>query len=83
MTMNSYKEVKRSPLNKINTAANNVRKEITAVFGERFKWRIIVSNPEIPKLYCLPKIHKPGGKNETNFSNNFGSMHQNRKMVSQ
>lgn len=57
-----YKELKKSPLNKMITAANDVRKEISNCFGERFKWRLIVSNPEVPKLYSLPKIHKPGEK---------------------
>lgn len=59
---NGYKEIKSSPLNKMKTAANNVRKEISRVFGERYKWRLIVSDPEVPKLYCLPKIHKQGDK---------------------
>lgn len=59
---NNYKEQKSSPLNKMITAANEVRKEISSMFGERFKWRLLVPNPEVPKIYCLTKIHKPGEK---------------------
>lgn len=59
---NNYKKVSRSPLSKMTTAANKVRKEISRAFGERFKWRLLESTPEVPKLYCLPKIHKPGDK---------------------
>ncbi|XP_055846975.1 uncharacterized protein LOC129912629 [Episyrphus balteatus] len=60
ITDSGYDEIKRSPLNKMVTAANEVRKEISNVFGEQFKWKLLISNPDVPRLYCLPKVHKPG-----------------------
>lgn len=59
---NNHKEMKKSPLNIMKTAANDVRKEITKIFSERFKWRLLASNPKVLKLYCLPKIYKTGDK---------------------
>lgn len=30
--------------------------------GERTKWKLLVSNPRVPTLYGLPKIHKADDK---------------------
>lgn len=46
---------------KMMSTANNV-KDISNCSAERFKWRLLVSNAEVPELYCLPNIHKPGDK---------------------
>lgn len=33
-------------------------KEVEQLFGSRTKWRLMVQNPCVPKLYGLPKTHK-------------------------
>ncbi|XP_065204080.1 uncharacterized protein LOC135834170 [Planococcus citri] len=45
-----YKELTKNPLN------NMIKTTKTAIKNKNYK---IPSNPKIPKLYCLPKIHKP------------------------
>lgn len=42
--------------------SNEVRTMIGKTFGNRFLRTLIVSNPTMPKLYGLPKIHKIGNK---------------------
>lgn len=56
----SYKELNKNPLPKM---VSDTRKTITScnkVISSEFKARLIVSNPVLPRMYCLPKIHKPG-----------------------
>lgn len=58
----NYKKLNKTPLNTMIKQANDIRKEISSCFGERFKWRLLSSNPQVPRIYFLPKIHKPGNK---------------------
>jgi hypothetical protein len=51
-----YKKLRRNPLPKMKKEANAVIKEVAKQYGERFKWRLCVSNPQVPKLYGLLKI---------------------------
>ena len=39
---------------------NNVLKRCKHLVTPVIKYKLHVSNPIVPKLYCLPKIHKPG-----------------------
>lgn len=58
----AYKNLLKSSLNKIITQANDIRKEISKAFGERFKWRSLTSNPQTPRIFFHPKIHKMRSK---------------------
>ncbi|XP_055840500.1 uncharacterized protein LOC129908179 [Episyrphus balteatus] len=53
--------LKRSPLNKMVEDARGIIKEISETFSIN-KFKLMISNPEVPKMYGLPKIHKPGEK---------------------
>lgn len=57
-----FKKIKISPLSKMISISNKIRKQISVVFGERFKWRLNVPHPEVPKMFLLPKIHQTGDK---------------------
>lgn len=57
-----YKKISRNPLPKMVKISTDMREKVSTVFGNRFKRILLVSNPEVPKLYGLPKIHKPGKK---------------------
>lgn len=53
-------EERNSPFNKMITAANNIRNAISNILGESLMRNLFVSNAEVAKLYCLPKMHKSG-----------------------
>lgn len=57
-----YKTPKKSPLPSMIKESDKLRQRIGAVFGKRFTRKLIVSNPSVPLIYCLPKIHKQGRK---------------------
>ena len=57
-----YTETKRNPLKQMVRESNKLRQKIKTVFSERVSRSLVVSNPSIPKLYALPKTHKPGKK---------------------
>lgn len=59
---NNYREIKRNPLPKMVKESNEVIKGISTVFGFRQKRKLLVSNPKVPLIYCLPKIHKTGDR---------------------
>jgi hypothetical protein len=44
----------------------------------KLRWRLRVANSQVPRLYVLPKIHKPGGKMRP-FVSNISATHE--KMV--
>lgn len=56
-----FQQLKRNPLPKMIKAATNAIKEIYETFKVP-RWRLSVSNPRVPRLYGLPKIHKEGNK---------------------
>lgn len=55
----NFKLLKKSPLNKMVNDAKSIIKEICKVFQEN-KYTLSVSNPSVPKMYGLPKVHKTG-----------------------
>lgn len=56
-----FQQIKRNPLSKMVKAASNAIRKVHETFKVP-KWRLSVSNPTVPKLYGLPKIHKEGNK---------------------
>lgn len=56
-----YTEV-RDPSGKMATLTSKILNKHINVLSKETKWRLLVSNPIIPRLYGLPKIHKPGNK---------------------
>jgi hypothetical protein len=58
----SYKRESRNPLSKMQDNAVEVIGSVSKQFGLRLKWTLRMSNPTVPKMYGLPKIHKPGNK---------------------
>lgn len=57
-----YKEVKRNPLPSMVKECNELRKDLSKIFGLRHNRTLLVSNPKVPLIYCLPKIHKTGDR---------------------
>jgi hypothetical protein len=39
----------------------------------KLRWRLTVTNPQMPRLYALPKIHNHGGKMRPIVSNTFAA----------
>lgn len=76
-----YEELKRNPLPGIVKQASESIGAIKNVFGERIKWKLIMSNPSVPRAYGLPKIHKR--KNETDNGKSDVTALQIRKMAGQ
>jgi len=56
-----FQELKRNPLPKMIKTATNAVKMINEIFGVP-KYKLAISNPTVPRLYGLPKIHKQGNK---------------------
>lgn len=63
----NYCKVKRNPLSKMEKSVKKVIQKIINVFknnegkvNKKLKWKLNISNPVIPKMYGMPKIHKPG-----------------------
>ena len=57
-----YVLVSHNPLPSLIKKVNSIRSKISKTFDKNLQFKLIVSNPQIPKLYALPKIHKPGNK---------------------
>lgn len=55
-----YKKLSRNPLPKMITEVRNVVKTCNNLITPSLKNKLHISNPKVPRLYCLPKIHKPG-----------------------
>ncbi|KAJ8970845.1 hypothetical protein NQ317_019117 [Molorchus minor] len=55
-----YKRLARNPLPKMTNEVRNVIKSCNTLITPALKNRLHVSNPIVPRLYGLPKIHKPG-----------------------
>lgn len=56
-----YKEV-RNPLNKIKTVVWDMVDRYIELFPGYWKFRMLPSYRRVPRIYGLPKIHKPGNK---------------------
>lgn len=57
-----FQELDKSPLSKCVSEVNSALKDIRHIMSEDEKKSVKTSNPKIPKLYTLPKIHKEGDK---------------------
>lgn len=64
-----YKLLDKDPLSSMVAEAKEIKKEIVKECGLRLNWSLNVSNPEVPKLFCLPKIHKSREKMRPIISN--------------
>ena len=56
----NYTQLPKNPLPKMIRDTNKTISECTKVLPTDQRYLVKAPNPEIPKLYCLPKIHKPG-----------------------
>jgi len=56
-----YKEIKKNPLSKMIREPTKIMNNSKLIIEDKSKnfIKIRVSNPQVPKLYALPKIHKP------------------------
>lgn len=52
-----YERIKNNPLNKMIKEFDTIRSE-NKTFEKNLQFSLIVSNPNVAKLYGLPKIHK-------------------------
>jgi hypothetical protein len=57
-----YRVCTKNPLNKYTTSTRETIKQCKTLIDEDLRKKLIISNPVIPRLYCLPKIHKPGNQ---------------------
>ena len=55
-----YIELKKNPLNKMIKECTKTINNSKLIIEEKNKFSVKVQNPQLPKLYGLPKIHKPG-----------------------
>jgi hypothetical protein len=76
-----YELVKRSPLNTRIKEVNEELHRIKDEFNVNFL-HLRNSNPTIPKLYGLPKVHKPGNKMRPISSNNNATTEKITKWLS-
>lgn len=58
----AFKLLKKDPLNKYKKQVNDCLKACNNIIADSEKKHLKINNPKIPKLYTLPKIHKPGDK---------------------
>lgn len=58
----NYKVMNKDLLPSMIRESDKVRQKIGTAFSTRLSRNLIVSNPSIAKIYCLPKIHKIGRK---------------------
>lgn len=55
-----YTEIKKNPLPKMIRDTKTVLSISNKVINDRIRFSLTVSNPVLPRMYCLPKIHKEG-----------------------
>lgn len=60
ITQGPYKQLNRNPLPKMIRETKDAIKSCPKLITPSLKFRLNVSNPVVPRMYCLPKIHKPG-----------------------
>lgn len=54
----NFEILTKNPLPSMKSETSELLKEVEKIYGPRIKWKLMVSNPAVPKLYCLPKTHK-------------------------
>lgn len=69
VTEGPYIELTTNPLPKMIQQIKDVIKVACQTLGSEFKWKLNESNPTIPRMYALPKIHKPGNSMRPIISN--------------
>lgn len=57
-----YVKLNKNPLDNMIKEVKELVKDCTSIFGDISTKKLFCSNPTIPRLYCLPKIHKAGKK---------------------
>lgn len=55
-----YVELKKSPLQDSIKDVNKTLCECRTTINDQLRRNLKISNPTIPRMYCLPKIHKAG-----------------------
>lgn len=55
-----YTELNFNPLNKMRNSVHESLNKYCNIIGKSTVWKLKNSNPQVPRLYGLPKIHKPG-----------------------
>lgn len=54
-----FPELRSNPLTKMKNEATALTRVLNKIYA-LVKWKLKVPNAQIPQLYALPKIHKPG-----------------------
>lgn len=63
LNTDDYVKLDNNPLEQMAEETKNLLKGCRSVFNYNdIKYKLVNSNPTIPRLYALPKIHKPGDK---------------------
>ena len=60
LTEGDNTELSSSPLNKMKNNVIDVLQKYSNIIGKSTTWKLKNSNPQVPRMYGLPKIHKPG-----------------------
>lgn len=60
LSSGSYVLCEKDPLQKFSTAVTSTLKQCKILISNDTYRKLHVSNPILPRLYCLPKVHKPG-----------------------
>lgn len=55
-----YINIPKNPLSKFVSNVKNCLKQCPTIIPKNDVSKFMPSNPGLPKMYCLPKIHKPG-----------------------
>lgn len=57
-----YIPIKKDPLQKLIKQMKDTLQSCTTLFNKDDRWKLTCSNPVVPRLYALPKIHKSGNQ---------------------
>lgn len=55
-----YVKIPKSPINQMVNLTKQTLKNCPNILDQKTRFSLVISNPIVPRLYCLPKIHKPG-----------------------